>query len=182
MLAVEIRDPGRRHDARAIGRRFAASEQPLTYPVAHAVAGKPGVERRRLSRLSRRRQRGGLDLVARVRLRRHDRNGPGPRHFAPLSILRAAFWTLFGLLSAAALAMLGLDAVGRPARAPGARGRGRGRATGPICARGENRRRGHGERLSGPPRHAAPAHGRQVARARTRRPTFRSPASSAKCR
>ena len=68
--------------------------------------------------------------------------------FKPMLVLRHAFWTLFGLLAAAALFLIGLSLVaGRLERR--ARRGDRGRQAGTIPSRGKDRPRGHGKRLRG---------------------------------
>ena len=86
--------------------------------------------------------------------------------FRPLTILRRTFWGLFALLALAALAIFVFTRDGRPAAARGPKGRDRSPADRPVQARTEARRRRHGRRLQGPPRHAPPADGDQDARRR----------------
>ena len=83
--------------------------------------------------------------------------------YRPLAILQTAFWSLFALLAAAAIALFVFTAL--VARLGGGRKRPRRSAKrlGPIHARRQDRRGRDGRRLPGPPRNAPPADRRQAA-------------------
>jgi eukaryotic-like serine/threonine-protein kinase len=106
VLSVEIRDPGvdLTTGARSALRR---SEQPLTRLAADAIAGNSAVDT-----VGYRDYRGVPSVGAWTWLPDYG-FGVGTEvdiddAFGPLMILRTAFWTLFGLLAAAAVAMLGM--------------------------------------------------------------------------
>ena len=83
--------------------------------------------------------------------------------FRPLAILQTAFWSLFALLAAAAIAVVRLHCAAGPTAAAGAGGRPGRQATRAVHARREDRRGRDGRGLPGPPRDAPPSDRRQAA-------------------
>ena len=86
--------------------------------------------------------------------------------FRPLTILRRTFLGCSPCSRSARARDLRLHRDRRPAAARSAEGGDRSQATRPVPARTKARRRRHGRRLQGPPRHAPPADGDQDARRR----------------
>ncbi|HEV3022507.1 MAG TPA: serine/threonine protein kinase, partial [Pirellulales bacterium] len=109
LLAVEIRDPGvdMTKGHRPEQRR---SEQPLTHLASEAVSGRSGVD------VEGYRDYRGVESIGAWTWLPEYGMGVGTEidkveAFRPMGILRAAFWTLFGLLAAAAILLFVLTLV-----------------------------------------------------------------------
>ena len=160
VLTLAAARPRRGHD----GRPPPGREPAATAADAQRRRGRRRPQRLRagrLPRLPRRAHRGGVDVAARVRLRRRHRDGPG-RGLRPRVRPAAGVRLAHGPARRRGRRHLRRHGRHGPA-APAAPGGGpASQAPRPVHARGEARRRRHGDRLPGAARHAAAGDRRQA--------------------